>query len=129
MKKINVSRLQKTFVALIKEYMKKRNLNQGQMAKMVGIQRPHLNALLNFSPERPLTAYYLWRFLRRGILSVSQIKDDKVESERELEFWETASEAENLDFLRRIAVLRKKQVDLDKWLDLLESQVSASNQK
>ena len=116
-KKIVITRLQKKFSQLVKAYLKQEGLSQSQLAKMVGIQRTHLNALLNCSPKRKLSAYYLFQFIKKGVLRVEEICDGKANTEKEVEFWKQAKEAENLALLGKIARLREKGIDVQ---DLLE---------
>ena len=58
-RKINVERLHPRFEVLARDYLDKSGRNQEDLAKLIGIQRTHLNSLL--SGVRPLTAYYLVR--------------------------------------------------------------------
>jgi hypothetical protein len=116
MKKIDLSRLHPTFRRLVLEYMRRSGLKQGQIASLVGMQRSHFNALLNGSSDRPLTAYYLLKFIRKGIVKVKDIKDGNAKNEREVEFWESAGEAENIATLQLIAKLRKRGIDVDQLL-------------
>ena len=106
MKRIVLDRLQPQFSALVFSYLKANRITQGELAERVGIQRGHLNELIT-SHRRKLTAYYLMKFIKEGIVKVAEIKDGKIESEREESFWNQASEAENYDTLKQIAELRK----------------------
>ena len=121
MKKINICRLQEKFAKLVNDYLADNQINQEQLAKLVGLQRSHVNALLNLSPTRPLTAYYLWKFIVKGVVKVKDIKDDANINGREKEFWDMASEAENIATLKKIAALRRAGFDIDKHLDFLLS--------
>jgi hypothetical protein len=110
MKKILLTRLQTKFIKLVQEYLRKTDMSQGALAGIVGMQRSHLNALLH--GHRPLSAYYLLKFTRKGIFAVKAIKDEKADSLREYDFWEMAEESENIDFLKRVAKLRKRGIDI-----------------
>ena len=121
MKKINISRLQDRFIQLVTAYMQEHGMTQQDLAKTVGIQRTHVNALLNSACDRPLTAYYLWKFIMKGVVKVSDIQDGKETDGREKDFWETASEVGNIATLKKIAKLRKAGFDIDKHLDFLLS--------
>lgn len=52
---------------------------------------------------------------------MSQIQDNVEVNGRERDFWEMASEAENIATLKKIARLRKAGFDIDKHLDFLLS--------
>ena len=118
MKKIKLIRLWNLFITLVGKYMADNGITQQELADKVGMQRSHLNALLNKSENRPLTAYYLLKFIRAGVISVNQIKDDKAETDREKEFWMQAKEAENLKLLGKIARIRAEGVDFEKFLEI-----------
>ena len=120
-KRILLDRLLPRFVALCKAYMENEGINQGKLAVRVGIQRSHLNAILNGG--RSLSAYYLHLFVRQGIIGVKQIYDEKPESERESEFWETAEESENFKLLGKLARLRKIGIDIEDILNKLYPEV------
>lgn len=116
-KKINLKRLADIFIRLVTEYMSRHKMDQGEMAKFVGMQRAHLNRMLNKAPDRPLSAYYLFKFVRKGVIKVNQIDDRVRESEREQEFWDMAKEAENMALLSKIARIRKLGVDMTEVLE------------
>jgi len=118
MKKINITRLWDIFISLIKSYMSEHGMTQQDMADKVGMQRSHLNALLNKSDGRPLTAYYLLKFIKEGVIKVDQIRDGKEEKAHEKEFWMQAKEAENLELLGKIARIRAEGVDFKKFLEI-----------
>jgi len=118
MKKILLTRLWDKFISIVLAYLEKENMTQQELADLVGMQRSHLNALLNKSPGRPLSAYYLLKFIRVGVVKVSQIYDKKATDEREVDFWKQAKEAANLKLLAKIARIREKGIDIDKFLDL-----------
>ena len=118
MKKINLVRLWDKFIVLVLAYMKENDLTQGQLAKIVGMQRTHINALLNRYHKRPLSGYYLLKFISKGIITVKQIYDSEEETEREEDFWNQAKEAENYKLLAKIARIRKSGTDIDKFLEI-----------
>ena len=126
MKRIDLTRLQPKFQKLVESYMKDKGITQTELASQLGMQRSHLNALLsrNRQAQRKLTAYYLFHFIRRGIMGVSEIYNGDAKESREIDFWETASEAENIALLQKIARLRKKGVDVDKVLDAINGDQS-----
>ena len=118
MKKIIIIRLWDKFIFLIKRYLKENNLTQGQLAEIVDMQRSHLCALLNKSPGRKFSAYYLFKFIQKGIIEVSEIHDEEEENDREVNFWKMATEAENSKLLAKIARIREQGHDVDKFLEL-----------
>ena len=118
MKKILFTRLWDVFISLVVKYMTNNGITQQEMADMVGMQRSHLNALLNRSEKRPLTAYYLLKFIRAGVISVTEIRDNRVDNDREKEFWSQAKEAENLKLLGKIARIRAEGVDFENFLEI-----------
>jgi len=118
MKKILLTRLWTVFVQLVNKYMSDHNMTQQELADLVGMQRSHLNAMLNKAPSRPLSAYYLLKFIRKGVITVAQIKDGQIESDREQEFWDQAKEAENLKLLSKIARIRQQGIDFEKFLEI-----------
>jgi len=117
-KRLSLERLQDRFSKLVCNYLAENDLNQGELAERIKMQRAHLNMLINGT--RPLSAYYLMKFIQGGIIRVADIYNGKSESKREEEFWATASEAENYALLYRIAKLRKRGVDVDQLLDLID---------
>ena len=116
-KRIDVERLHDKFNRLVGRYMDLHEMTQQDLADYVGLERSHINALLN--NKRKLSTYYIWQFLRGGIMGVRDIYDGQAESKAEEEFWSTAKEAENLSTLRVIGQLRKKGVDVDGVLQAL----------
>ena len=118
MRRLILDRLHKRFVSLVEGYMKDADINQGDLALLVRIQRTHLNLLL--SGKRPLSGHYIFQFLRAGIFKVNQIYDGDAKTIREEGFWETASEVENIAILARIAKLRKRGIDVDSLLDMID---------
>lgn len=120
MKRLDLSRLNFRFTKLVRAYMQDNDMSQKDIAEVVGMQRTHLNALLNQSGERPLTGYYVLKFLSKGIFGVKQIYDGKAKDEKEKDFWKTANEAENIGLLQRIARLREKGIDIDAILDAVD---------
>ena len=117
-KRLDLSRLHKRFNQLVRSYVEEMDTTQGEVARLAGIQRSHLNLLL--SGKRPLSAYYIFQFLRAGIFKMSDIYDGKADTEREKQFWDTASEAENIALLSRIAELRRKGIDIDSLLNIVD---------
>jgi len=105
MKRLDLVRLQPKFSFLAASYLKQHRITQTELAAKIGMQRGHVNELIN--GKRKLSAYYLMKFIKEGIVKVAEIKDGKIESEREESFWNQASEAENYDTLKQIAELRK----------------------
>ncbi len=116
-KRIDISRLQDQFVKLVKQYMSRNGMTQQELADKVGMERSHINALLN--GKRKLSTYYAWGFIRGGILKASDLYDGKEASKDEEDFWKTAKEAENTGTLRMIAQLREQGVDVDTLLQAL----------
>ena len=112
-KRLNLKRLQKKFIQLVLEYMAKNDLNITELAKLAGLQRSHISNLLNQSADRPLTAYYIQIFIRKGIFKMADIYDGQPESKRESDFWDQVKETDNWELLDFIAKVRKqKKVDL-----------------
>ena len=116
MKKILIARLWDRFIFLVNEYMVKNGLNQAQVAERVDMQRSHLCALLNKDEKRKLSAYYLFKFIKQGIIKVDQIYDAGEVEVREVDFWKQACEAENLGLLSLIAKLRERGIDVEGFL-------------
>ena len=92
-------------------------LSQVQLSKLVGINRPRLNALLNPQSKIQLSAYYILKFISKGIISVPEIKDDNPTNDREFDFWKSASEAENFALLKKLAAARALGIDFEPILD------------
>lgn len=118
MKRILLERLQDRFGELVESYLEEHDMTQGELAKRVSLQRTHLNALIN--GKRSLSAYYVLQFIRAGVFSMAEIYDCGPETSAEEEFWALASEAENHALLRRIAQLRKRGVDVDLLLNMID---------
>lgn len=118
MKKINLSRLQPKFAALVRRYMYDHKLTQEQLGQIVDIAQPNIAAILSDAPQsRPLSAYYLLKFIRKGIVKVNEIFDNQPQDDREVEFWSMAEETENFALLAKIARLRRQGHDIDSILD------------
>lgn len=114
MKRLELSRLNNRFSKLVKAYMRDNDLSQKDIAELVGMQRTHLNNLINQSGDRPLTGYYVLKFISRGVFTVKQIYDGKAGDDKEKDFWKTAKEAENLSLLNFIGKVRdQKGVDVE----------------
>jgi transcriptional regulator with XRE-family HTH domain len=119
-KKLILTRLHPRFSFLMREYIFKHGMTQQALADKVGMQRSHLNALLMGKETRPLSAYYLFKFILKGVIMVTEIYDGAPDSDREADFWDTAKESENIALLKRIARMRKKGYDIEKILDAVE---------
>ena len=102
-------------------------MSQGELAKRVGFQRTHVNALLKKS--RPLSGYYLFNFIIRGIIRVSDIYDGKDASQKESDFWKTATLAERTSLLERIARIEAKGINIDNLLDAVDPPEKNKNKK
>ena len=122
MKKLDLSRLHGRFVKLIEKYQTTHDVTQQDLAKMVGIQKTHFNAILRKAPNRPLTGYYILRFIGAGIFSMDDIYDGKAKSEAELEFWEMAKVAGNHALIARIVRLQKQGINVEALLDAVDPQ-------
>ena len=120
MKKLDLSRYHGRFVKLVKKYMKENDLNQQNVADKVLIQRSHLSAILNQAPNRPLTGYYLQRFIVAGIFKVDDIYDGKAKGHKELDFWRIARVAENHSLLVKIARLKERGIDVEAILNAVD---------
>ncbi len=118
MKKILLLRLWNKFIIIVRKYMHDHNLTQQELADIVDMQRSHLNALLNKASTRPLSAYYLLKFIRKGIIKVHDIQDGKIDSNREADFWDQAKEVENTKLLAKIARIRKKGINVEEFLEI-----------
>lgn len=117
MKRINLNRLQPKFIDILNKYMAEHEMSQVALAKKVGINRPRLNALLNPQSKIQLTAYYILKFIRIGVFSVADIKDNCPKNDRESEFWNSASEAENFALLKKLAIARNIGIEFESILD------------
>ena len=115
MKKLNLERYWDLFIKLVKDYQLERGLSQGELANFVGMRRTHLNSLLKRNPDRPLTGYYLLKFIAGGIMTVKDLKF-KAESKREEEFHEYCKIAERQSLMRKIVTLEGKGVDVEQLL-------------
>jgi len=117
-KRMILERIKLPFIKAVQKYMDEHHLNQGEVAEQTGLNRTRVNELLN--DHRRLSAYYVFLFIRAGIVKMDQIYDGRSESAKESEFWATMSEAENLNLLHRIARIRKRGIDLDAVLDAID---------
>ena len=118
-KRIDIERLHPHFNQLVRRYMDIHDLTQQDLADRIGLERSHVNGLIN--DKRALTTYYVWAFLRGGVMLTSDIYDGRAQSKVEEEFWQTAKEAENLSNLRKIGELRKRGANVGELLDNLLS--------
>jgi hypothetical protein len=121
MKKLMMTKLQPRFIELVERYIRMTpDMSQSKLAQIVKIHRPRLVALLNpqTNPDVFLSAHYIYPFIREGIFSVDDIRQGKKsESSRETEFWDLASETENIATLRKIVKAKKLGINVDQNLD------------
>jgi hypothetical protein len=118
MKKILTPRLQDRFAYLVRVYLEENNLGQGTLAANLGIQRTHLNMLLN--SKRILSAHYLEPFLIGGMMAVKDIYDGKPETSREAKFWATMDVASRKALIDNIIEIESMGGDVEEitklWL-------------
>jgi len=120
MKKILVPRLQNRFYELVDIYMKRNDINQKQLAEMVGIKESHLSALkpkAKKKSKRILSMNYIFRFILKGVFRMEDIYDGKAENEREEEAWELCEMCENIPFLKKINKARKLGCDIEGYVN------------
>jgi hypothetical protein len=115
MKRIDLSRLFPKFTALVMQRRKDLGLTQKGIAAMAGLSPSELCDLLH--KRRPLTAHYIFMFVRKGVFKVSDIRDDMTSNGREGDFWAMASEAENVKILSKIARVRTHVPNTDALLE------------
>ena len=101
--------------------MLKHRMDQGQLAAHVGIDRSHLNNLIKKHPSRPLTAYYLGKFIQAGVIMPKEINDGKATDPREIKFWKTIGFEKGTDFLLAVPDILEfyPETDMDKFLRLM----------
>jgi len=126
-KRLTLERLQDRFMGLIQRHLDENDQTQGELAEQLQMQRTHLNMLLNGT--RPLSAYYVMKCIQRGVFKVADIYDGNATTKREEEFWATASEAENHALLHRIARLRRKGIDVDSYLNIIDPESNGDPKK
>lgn len=127
-KKIDISRLQPKFIGLVEQYMADNDLTQEELARMVRMQRTHLNMLLN--GKRKLSGYYAVKFIQRGIMSVADLYDGNAETKKEREFWDDVSAVfQDTELLRQITRLQKKGFDVKSILRGIEAGADRKNGK
>ena len=86
--RIDFSRLHDRFIALIhKELKPVGEMTQQEFADKIGVNRTHLNLVLNKNPQRPLTRVMIEKCVEKGIFNVDQIYDGKATSKEEIDFW------------------------------------------
>ena len=127
MKRILLKRLSAKFSRLVTDYMKSNDLTIKAIADEVGLNRSHLSHLINQTPHRTISAYYIRPFLMKGVFSVDQIYDNTPESEKEADFWKDMRIYENPQIRKRIREMQKKAHEkgipfleyLDKLLDVV----------
>ena len=117
MKRLNLSYLQKIVAELLIKYQGKHGLSQQELADIIGIQRSHLNALINGG--RTLTGYYLHFMISRGVISLTQIQEhinDEM-SEREKQYWAEIEIVDNHALIAKLAKLKKVGFDIEGYID------------
>lgn len=127
---LKLGRLQPRFEELVRNYMRDRNLNQGDISSLANIEYVTLSRLLTRDREtgeyvRTLTALYVMRCIEGGLFNMDSIYDNAPESIEEKLFWESlADDQETLSWKRK---LRKEGVDANflmetTWKKLTENQ-------
>ena len=106
---ILVTRLQERFIALCWLWFAENRGNQTTLSKKVDTSQSRISELLNpdKSKRRPLSMYFVGKFIKRGIFMVNDIYDGRPESEAEREEWELLRTVEDRgmqkDFTRALA--------------------------
>ena len=100
--------------------MKDNSYTQQQMADLVDIQGTHLSNLLNNTGDRPLTGYYVQKFIVRGVFKVDDIYDGKATEQKELDFWRVTRVMEDTALMFKIADLKEQGIDVEGMLDAIE---------
>lgn len=126
-KRTKVDRLARKFSQLVRDYLASHNMDQGQLAARVGLNRSHVCSLVN--GNRSLSTYYVWHFLRGGVFKVDELYDGQPESKTEEEFWEKEKVAENYALLGSVVNLRKKGIEDEELKSLLDAISREENTK
>ena len=127
MKRIILKRLQPKFCNLIRVYLDSHNrMSQKELANLVGIQEPHLSALMikvsdKNEYKRKLSAHYLLKFIIKGVITVAQIKDQdeyqQATEGKEKDFWELAKLMENTPLMKKLHQAQTLGLDIETFLD------------
>lgn len=131
MKKILIPRLQNRFFELVDIYLQKNDINQKQLAEMVGIKQSHLSALkpnAKKKSKRILSMNYIFKFILKGVFRMEDIYDGKAKSEREKEAWELCELCENIPFLKKINKASKLGCDIEGYVNGFLQGVEASKE-
>lgn len=118
-KRLLLTRLQDRFRSLVLDYLDRNQMNQKELSELLKLHRPHVCSLLSETAARPLSAYYLFKFIKEGIFKVADIYDGQATDPAEVDFWATASEAENYQWLNRFAGIRKT-MNVEAIFDLIK---------
>ena len=113
MRKLYLNRLHGRFVKLVNNYMRDNDCSQAEVARRVGIHTTHLSNIIRQAPNRPLTGYYVLRFISAGIFNMDDIYDGKDETQAEKDFWRNAKIVENHALISIIADLKEAGVDVE----------------
>lgn len=85
MKRIDLSKYQPQVATLLREFMTEHKVRQQKLADIIGIQRSHLNAIINGG--RKLSALYMMFILQSEVILKNYIELDPDMPEDEQAFW------------------------------------------
>lgn len=97
-KRIDLGRLQARFASQVRIWLRVNDLTQGEAARMVGLDRRHLNNLISGRRggrfQRLLTGHYLKMFVAAGAIRPAALFDGLRFTVRESKMWDALLESE-----------------------------------
>jgi len=114
-KRVDLSHVQRKFILIVRDYLTKNKLTQKELAHKIQLDQGHLSSLL--AGKRKLSAYYLTKFIRGGVMKVEEIYDGTSKSKMEEEFWKSATELQNFKLLATVVRAREMGIDVEMLLN------------
>ena len=120
MKNLMLSRLQERFEELVRAILSRGTYNQKELARDLEIPEPNLSDLINRNDDgnykRKLSATYLTPFIKRRLIRVPEIYDNKPESKREGKYWKEMKIINDDELVSLVVEAEERGLDAKAWL-------------
>jgi len=120
----NMNKYRDAWVRAITAYMDKQNVNQGDIAKMLGRGRTHFNGILTGRPDRPLTTTMIYESIKKGLVQVKDIYDGGATNQKEIDFWAECEVAQQ-DRIIKLLGKAHQAGKLDRYIQILEDLIQS----
>jgi hypothetical protein len=120
---IPVRRLEGRFIVLCWEWMGKNRAKPVDLARELKIHASRLYELLNEDPKkrRPLTMFWVAIFIKKGVLTVSQLYDEKPDTQEEREEWDYLKTIEDSELQREITMALNGTLEREILIQMLKT--------